>query len=197
MKKNIYLALGFCLLTLINLTNSSCECEEKQVAADLAVTALTASKYDVPVNESVDLFSSILNLFGEDCEVADEAEDFYNDYEVLYRAKPTDGWVSQGGLPAGDRQFVDKLVAGNNMPFNIPMSFHQEGYYMLRCKTDITNVVNERSEGNNSKDSQSVNTHRSVDSPQTGIIRVYVTEDTDMERLAESIRLNRFFTVTK
>jgi hypothetical protein len=196
MKKNIYLALIFCLFTLINLTNSSCECEDVQVAADLAVTAVEVSKEDVPVNESVDLISSILNLLGADCEIADEAEDFYNDYEVWYKATPTDGFKFVNSLPAGDRQFINKLVAGDDMPFNLGMSFDQPGYYLIRCKTDITEVVDERSETNNSKDSKNVST-RSAGTQESGIIRVYVDENTDMERLAESIRLNRYFTVTK
>ncbi len=197
MKKNIYLALGFCLLTLINLTNTRCKCEDVQVAADLAVTAVEVSKEDVPVNESVDLISAILNLLGADCEIADEAEDFYNDYEVFYSTTPTGGFTSKGGLPAGERQFIKKLVAGDDAAFGKGMSFDQPGYYLVKCKADITDAVKkERSETNNSKESKNVST-RSAGVQQSGIIRVYVTENTDMERLAESIRLNRFFTVVK
>lgn len=199
MKKNIYLALGFCLLALINLTNSSCECDEVQVAADLAVASFNLNKDSIPVNSALSLGAIIANLFGANCEVADEAEDFYNDYEVFYRATPTSSWESKGGLGAGDYVHIPKLESGQSTPApHLEMRLNVKGEYYIVCKADITKAVAERNEGNNAKQSSTVGA-RSLGAPSepTGIVRVYVTEDTDLELMAENIRNNRFFEVVK
>lgn len=193
------------LLALIGLTNQGCDpCqspEETQKLADLIVKTFNLNKNDIPVNEIVSCGTLISNLFGgDDCAEAEgyDAEDFYVDYELFYRQSASSGWTSLGGLSAGDRPFIERLISnGEQQTPYTEMRFTQPGEYYLLAKADITNAVTEREEGNNNRTSGSAVARSTDVVDESGIIRVYLTPDTDMKLLEENIKNKVFFQVVK
>ncbi len=197
------LFLALFLPVLINSGCDSCQSpEENQKIADLIIKTFNLNKNDIPVGDIVACGTYISNLFGgeDDCAEGEgyDAEDFYVDYEIFYRQTASSPWTSLGGLPAGDRPFLERISSGSEaQPNYTEMRFTQPGEYYLLAKSDITNAVTERNETNNDRNSTDVTTRSAGGDGSTGIIRVYLTPDTDMKLLEDNIKNKVFFQVVK